>query len=291
MKSMTGYGWAEEINEKRTVSVEIKGYNNRFLDITVNAPSFLSPLEPKIRDYAAGKCRRGTVEVSLRYREYGVSVSVTANREAARAYYDAACSVASDLRLTEKPSLADILNREGVLDAEKSRADEKVWDFLRPVLEKAFAAFDAERGREGAHTREDISAHLEAMEKSLAVIESFSALLDEKLKENLKSRFAELLGDATGAMDENRILAETAALLVKYTIAEEISRLKAHLPEFRSVLESGGASGKKLDFLCQEINREVNTIGSKAVLIEVSREVVNMKDSLENIREQLRNLE
>jgi uncharacterized protein (TIGR00255 family) len=251
-------------------------------------PSFLSSLESKIREYAAGKCRRGSIEVSVRYREYGASVSVAANREAARAYYNAACGIASELGLSEKPSLADILGREGVLDMERSRDAEKAYDFLKPVLETAFSGFDAERRREGAHTGKDVCVHLEAMDKSLVVVESFSSLLDEKLKENIKSRFAELLGDA---VDENRVLAETAALLVKYTISEEISRLKAHLGEFHSVLESQEVSGKKLDFLCQEINREVNTIGSKAALLEVSREVVNMKDSLENIREQLRNVE
>ena len=288
MKSMTGYGWAEELNEERAVSVEIKGYNNRFLDITVNLPSFLSSLESKIREYAAGICRRGSIEVSLRYREYGAPVSVAVNREAARAYYNAARGIASELGLSEKPSLADILGREGVLDVERNRDAEKAYGFLKPVLETAFAAFEAERRREGAHTRQDVCIHLEAMKKSLAVIESFASLLDEKLKENIKSSFAELLGDA---VDENRVLAETAALLVKYTISEEISRLKAHLEEFYSVLGNDEVSGKKLDFLCQEINREVNTIGSKAALLEVSREVVNMKDSLENIREQLRNVE
>ena len=288
MKSMTGYGWAEELNEERAVSVEIKGYNSRFLDITVNMPSFLSSLESKVREYAAGKCRRGSIEISLRYREYGAPVSVTANKEAARAYYDAACGVASELGLSQKPSLADVLSRDGVLDVEKSRGAETAYDFLKPVLETAFAAFETERRREGAHTREDVRVHLEAMKKSLVVIESFASLLNEKLKENIKSRFAELLGDA---VDENRVLAETAALLVKYTISEEISRLDADLKEFYSVLENEEVSGKKLDFLCQEINREVNTIGSKAALLEVSREVVNMKDSLENIREQLRNVE
>ncbi|MDR2143517.1 MAG: YicC family protein [Treponema sp.] len=288
MKSMTGDGWAEELNEERAVSVEIKGYNNRFLDITVNLPSFLFSLESKIREYVAGKCRRGSIELSLRYREYGVFVSVAANREAARAYYDAACGIASYLGLPEKPSLADILDREGVLDVERNSSVDNAYDFFGPVLEKAFAAFEAERRREGAHTQKDICVHLAAMEKSLSVVESFSSLLNEKLKENIKSRFAELLGDA---VDENRVLTETAALLVKYSISEEISRLNAHLKEFRSVLEQEEVSGKKLDFLCQEINREVNTIGSKAALLEVSREVVNMKDSLENIREQLRNVE
>jgi uncharacterized protein (TIGR00255 family) len=285
---MTGYGWAEETSEERTVSVELKGYNNRFLDITVNLPSHLSSLESKIREYAAGICRRGSVEVSLRCREYGASVSVAVNMEAARAYYHAACGIASELGLSGKPALADILGREGVLDVERNRDAKKVYGFLKPALEKAFAAFDAERRREGAHTREDVSAHLADLEKSLSIVESFSAQLDEKLKENIKSRFAELLGDT---VDENRVLAETAALLVKYTISEEISRLNAHFGEFRSDLESETVSGKKLDFLCQEINREINTIGSKAALLEVSREVVNMKDSLENIREQLRNVE
>jgi uncharacterized protein (TIGR00255 family) len=126
------------------------------------------------------------------------------------------------------------------------------------------------------------------LEESAAAIGSYAPEIEASIKENLRARFAELLGDK---IDENRVLAETAVLLMKYTISEELSRLKAHLEEFRLETERNASPGKKLDFLSQEINREINTIGSKTPLLAVSRAVIEMKNSLENIREQLRNVE
>ena len=290
MNSMTGYGWAELQTEEVSLSVEIKGYNNRFLELSIHLPPFLSSLEPALREYISSRCARGSVEVSVRYREYNAPVSATVNMEAARAYYRAALRTAEELGIDEKPGLAFIMEREGVIDVERGRDPGRAWERILPVLEKAAAAFGAERKREGGHTRADIEAQLSSLEQSLGVVASLSSGLDEKLKSNVKARFQELLGDG---IDENRVLAETAALLVKYTISEEISRLGAHLAEFRAVTGrgDGGAAGKKLDFLSQEINREINTIGSKAVTLEAGREVVNMKNTLENIREQLRNVE
>jgi uncharacterized protein (TIGR00255 family) len=157
-----------------------------------------------------------------------------------------------------------------------------------PLLEKAFIQFDADRQREGDHTYKDILSHIDTLEKSWKVITSHSDEMETILKNNVKQRFEELLGNR---IDENRVLAETAVLLLKSTISEELSRLDAHLKEFRAEAERNPSPGKKLDFICQEINREINTIGSKAVVVEVSKETVNMKDALENIREQLRNVE
>ncbi|GHV86363.1 hypothetical protein AGMMS50230_19710 [Spirochaetia bacterium] len=286
MKSMTGYGWAEEQNEEASASVEIKGYNNRFLDIAINLPSFLSALEVPVRDYLAEHCRRGRLEVSLRYREYNSPLSVTLNQEAARAYWKAAEETGRLLGMAERPELGMILSMEGVLETER-RIPQKALERIKPLLEKAFAGFEADRVREGFHTHGDIMSHVTELEKSRKIIASQSGELERILKENVKARFTELLGEA---VDENRVYAETAALLVKYTIAEELSRLEAHLASFRAEA-AGDGPGKKLDFLCQEINREINTIGSKSAILEISREVVNMKDALENIREQLRNVE
>jgi uncharacterized protein (TIGR00255 family) len=290
MKSMTGYGRAELQTGELSLSVEIKGYNGRFLDIKVSLPPALSPLEPDIREYAALICGRGSVEVSVRYRELNAALKVTVNKEAAKAYYEAASALSAALGLSETLPLSGIMDREGVLDIERTSNVEWAWVRIRPELEKAAAAFNAERAREGGHTRADILSHLALLETSLAVIASLRPILDEKLKNNVTARFAELLGDG---LDENRVFAETAALLVKYTVSEEISRLAAHLAEFRALTEKDGGEplGKKLVFLSHEMHREINTIGSKAVMLEASREVMNMKNALENIREQLRNVE
>jgi uncharacterized protein (TIGR00255 family) len=288
MKSMTGFASQEIPGEDISVSIEIKGYNSRFLDIVINLPPFLSSLEKDIRDYIISRFKRGKVDVTIRVRELNSAVVVSVNHRAARAYYDSIAALARELSLEEKPGLDLILGMEGVLEIEKTRDDQKYRGILEPLLQKAADQFEAERVREGKKTRDDILSHIALLEAGLETVASWSPVMEASIQENLRSRFAELLGDR---IDENRILAETAALLMKHTISEELSRLSSHLEEFRLEADRNPSPGKKLDFLCQEINREINTIGSKTPVLEVSRAVVDMKDALENIREQLRNVE
>ncbi|MCL2601707.1 MAG: YicC family protein [Treponema sp.] len=288
MKSMTGYAYRESVSGGVTISVEIKGYNNRFLDIYVNLPSWLSVLEPWVREYMSSRFYRGKIEVGLRVREKEAPVSITVNESAAVAYEKAVRSLSQKLSLNEQPSLAMILGFEGVLETEINRDAEKYRALAEPLLAAAAEQFEAERIREGSHTQADILSHISVLEKSAEAIRAYSPQIETSIQENLRSRFEELLKDK---IDENRILAETAVLLMKYTISEELVRLSAHLAEFRLEAQRNSSPGKKLDFLCQEINREINTIGSKTPMLEVSRAVVEMKDALENIREQLRNVE
>jgi uncharacterized protein (TIGR00255 family) len=288
MKSMTGYACREAAGEGLTLSVEIRGYNSRFLELSVGLPPWLSGLEPRIRDFMGSRVSRGKIEISVRLREQNAKISVSVNTEAALAYQRAFSLLAESLHTGEKPALSLILGMEGVLEIEKSRDDERYWTQIEPVLKSAADDFEAERVREGRHTEADILSHIAAIESALQTVAARAPALEVSIRENLRSRFAELLGDQ---IDENRVLAETAVLLVKYTISEEISRLSSHLAEFRAETRRNPGPGKKLDFLCQEINREINTIGSKTTVLEVSRAVVDMKDALENVREQLRNIE
>ncbi|GHV02097.1 hypothetical protein FACS189485_01730 [Spirochaetia bacterium] len=288
MKSMTGYAYREVQENNISFSLEIRGYNSRFLEIFVNLPPALSTLEAPIREYIASRCVRGKIEAGLRLKEHNAPVKVGVNQEAARAYFDAIQKAADTLHIDEKPSLAMILGMEGVLEIEKNRDNSRYWEQIEPVLKNAVDDFDAERVREGRHTEADILSHIAVLEASLKTVASFAPQIESSIKENLKSRFTEVLGNQ---IDENRILAETAILLMKYTISEELSRLSSHLGEFRAETERNQSPGKKLDFLCQEINREINTIGSKTPILEVSCAVVDMKDALENVREQLRNIE
>jgi uncharacterized protein (TIGR00255 family) len=288
MISMTGYAYREKTGQDLSVSVEIKGCNSRFLEIYVNLPSWLSTLETKVRGQIASGFGRGKVEVFIRIREHNAPINISVNTNAARAYYDAVNVLAKELSIDEKCGLAALMEMEGVLEIEKNRDDERYWLEIEPLLLEAQRAFTAEREREGRHTQDDIMANLQKIESSVKKILSFIPVIENNIKENIKNRFAELLGNQ---IDENRILAETASVLVKCTISEEISRLNSHLGEFRAESEKNPRPGKKLDFLSQEINREINTIGSKSAIIEVSGEVVIMKEALENIREQLRNVE
>jgi uncharacterized protein (TIGR00255 family) len=288
VKSMTGYAYLENSGKDLTVSVEIKGYNSRFLDSSVFLPSWLSPLEPRIREYMASRFSRGKIDTSIRIKEHNGDISVSVNTAAARSYYKAMNDLTEVLGISEKPNLALIMGLEGVLETEKNRDNEKYWPIIERVLKSAADKFETERDREGMHTKEDILSHIRVLEDSIQIIDTKVPELELSIKTNLRARFAEVLGDS---FDENRILAETAVLLVKYSISEELSRLSSHLKEFRLETEKKPVSGKKLDFLCQEINREINTIGSKSPVLEVSRAVMNMKNALENTREQLRNVE
>ncbi|MDR0289892.1 MAG: YicC family protein [Treponema sp.] len=292
MLSMTGFAWKEWAGDDLALSVEIKGYNSRFLELHIYTPPWLSHLEPKVREAIGGVCGRGKVEVSIRVRELNAPINISVNTNAAAAYMKALTKLAADLGIDAQLSIPVLIGMEGVLDVEKTRDEERYWNLIEPVLKETAAAFQAERVREGNHTEQDVLNSISAIESALQTVTSHIPNLENSIKENIKARFKEIAGDsAIGNIDENRILAETAMLLMKYTVSEEISRLSSHLAEFRAETARNERPGKKLDFLCQEINREINTIGSKSVILEVSRAVVEMKESLENVREQLRNVE
>jgi len=288
MKSMTAYACKEFSNENINVCIEIKGYNNRYLDLSIHIPAWLSPLEPEIRKYMSSRFARGKIDVNIRFREENTQVSISVNENAVIAYKTAIEKIAGTLGISEKPSLDTILGLDGVLEIEKSRDTEKYWVFIKPVLVASADQFETERVREGKHTEADILSNIAILEETVKIVNSHAPALDATIKENLRERFTELLGEK---VDENRVFAETAVLLMKHSISEELVRFSSHLSEFRLEIERNPSPGKKLDFLSQEIIREVNTIGSKAPLLEVSRAVVEMKSALENIREQLRNVE
>jgi uncharacterized protein (TIGR00255 family) len=290
---MTGYAYREksslaESGQDLSISVEIKGCNSRFLEISVSLPPWLSTLEVKVREIIAGGIGRGKVDVFIRVREHNAPVKITVNTAAAKAYYEAISNLARELNLDTQCSINTLLNMESVFEIEKNRDDERYWNEMEPLLREAVKIFCNEREREGKSTEEDILKNLNIISASVKTVASFAPVIENNLKENIRSRFEELLGNK---VDENRILAETASLLLKYTISEELSRLSSHLDEFKAENDRNQKPGKKLDFLCQEINREINTIGSKSAIIEVSGDVVKMKEALENIREQLRNIE
>jgi uncharacterized protein (TIGR00255 family) len=285
---MTGYAYSESSKDNITIAVEIKGYNSRFLDISIHLPVWLTPLEMRVREYLASRFARGKVELSVRIREEDSPASVSVNRNIAMEYKAAIGELAKALNIKEKASLSMILHLEGVLEIETEKDAEKYWAHIAPVLAAAADRFEAERVREGEHTAQDILSYVATLENSVLTISSHVPELEASIRENLRTRFAEFLGDR---YDDNRILAETAVLLMKYSISEELARLSSHLKEFRFEVERNPGPGKKLDFLSQEINREVNTIGSKSPVLEVSRAVVEMKTALEDIREQLRNVE
>ena len=292
MKSMTGYGYAEYGCENFTLTLEMKSYNNRYLDISFNAPSALSSFETEVTDRIKEICARGHVDVSFKLRTLKQMAVVSVDEDAASSYARAASRVAQICKaegLDVSFSLSDVLNQEGVLTDIRQETADTYKEAVKSCLSTALDALDQSRRREGDATRADLEKMIDGIEKSLNSVRSHAAELENQIKCGLKKRIDEMLGDKD--YDENRVLTEVAVLLMKYTVNEEISRLGTHIKEFRRLLGLDEAVGKRADFLCQEMNREINTIGSKSQMVEVSLAVVDMKDCLENIREQVRNIE
>lgn len=289
MISMTGYGFSEQHDGDRHLSIEIKSYNSRYLDLYLNMPGFLNPLEAEIRAAVAAVVKRGKVEISVRLREFSAPVTYHVDENAARAAHEALRRIAEATGTAQEVSLRDVVAFEGVLQVDRA-VDAAVYrpavfELLTHVLEQ----YQESRRREGAALRADIMANLTRVEAASAVFMRNAARMEQIVFETVRAKFQQALGSA---VDEARVLTESAALMMRHATNEETVRLTAHVAGFRDVVATNGESvGKKLDFICQEINREVNTVGSKSTIAEVHAAVVDAKDALEMIREQLRNVE
>lgn len=288
MRSMTGFAHRDFSFDGIAGAMELKSYNNRYLDLSVALPPALSRFEPRVRALLGERMNRGKVEFSLRVRRFELPVTVHADLEAAKAVTATLREIAAACGLRAEPDLAVVAGREGVLNVEKTLDEDLLWPRIESSIHELFAEFDASRLREGAATEADLRKELLRLNEGLRRIESSIPDIERNLRAQFESRLAEFVPQMK---DENRVLAETAVLLVKFGVNEELSRLKAHIAAFDEIAQRDTAPGKKLDFLCQEMNREVNTIGSKNMLVSVAHDVVDMKDALENLREQLRNVE
>jgi len=288
MISMTGYGYKEYQDEKVRFSLEIKSYNNRYLDLILNLPNPLSPLEGQIRSLIGGTISRGRVEVYLRMKELEEDISLLVDRSAVRAYADTLREIRDLAGIGDDISLGNILSMEGVIKTDKTRDLDALYVLLEPLFRDVLTQLTESRRTEGAETEKDIMGQIGFLGECLEQIKDYAPRMQEQITTNLKEKFEEVV---QGKADESRILAEIAVQIVRFDINEEIQRLTTHLEGFRAIAAASEPVGKKLDFLCQEIGREVNTIGSKNTLVEIGRIVVEMKDSLEKVREQLRNVE
>ncbi len=288
MKSMTGFAYREHRDKKHKITITMKSYNNRFLDILIYLPSFLNPLEQKIRAFLSKRILRGRVELYVKAVELGQAAQIAVDPYYVESYVQALRKLAEAAGIREKIRLSHLLCIEGMLQSEQSLDLDGYWLDFEPVLDSVFKEFDELRKREGRATEKDIVGLLGRIETEISGLEVVAPQLEEKIKNDLRNRFEDLLANR---IDENRILTETAVLLMKSDIHEELVRTRSHLASFKKILQERGPLGKKLDFICQELNREFNTIGAKNLLSEVDSSIVVLKDALEKIREQLRNVE
>lgn len=290
---MTGYGFKETVMDSTQVSVEIKSVNNRFLDLNINLPSFLNPLESKLRKLLSEKVIRGKIDLTIRVKDLNSTATVNPDPQAALMYREAIAKVAQTLGYTSGTNSQDIplsliISQDGVLNITHQYDVENYWTKIQPVFNEVFDQFIKDRSREGENLKQDLLKKLDVLDNCAAFFREWQPKMEEKFKEQLQTRFNELLGDAA---DQNRIMTEVAAMMVKYTINEEIIRLQSHLSAMRREFTHNPTPGKRIDFICQEANREINTIGSKNQFTEVGEMVINAKDALENIREQSKNVE
>lgn len=291
MISMTGYAYEEVSTEKNVVSVEIKSVNSRFLDLSINMPPYMNPVESYFRAKISEKVSRGKVDVYIRVKELYSDAAVTVDTELARTYMNAYKQIASAVGLAAvnpAATLYALVNQEGVLNSNRTYDAEKYKLLIEPVFDKAFERFLNDKAREGENMRADLLEKLSKLEECADFFKEWQPKMEACFKEQITARFNELLGENA---DQNRIMSETAAMLVKYTINEEIVRLHSHISAMKDEILNNPIPGKRLDFICQEMNREINTIGSKNQFAEVSAVVINAKDALENIREQSKNVE
>jgi len=290
MLSMTGYGRGEATNGDVSLVIEIKSVNNRFRDVNVRLPREYMVLEQRIIGAVKSTVRRGRIDVFVRRSATESNQLVHADPVLAERYLRAIRSVAQRLQLSaEQIDLQAVLGQPGVLSLREAEADAlSEWEVVETALQAALDELVGMRGTEGAALRTDLLKHLSAMEahhiRVSAQIEGLAARIHRKLEE----RFVRLLGDR---LDPARLVQEAAILADKADVSEELARLVSHFSQFRSAVDSDEPVGRRLEFLVQEMNREVNTLGSKAAEHPVSAAVVDMKSVLERVREQAANVE
>ena len=288
MKSMTSYAYLDGIVNGADISCELKSYNSRFLDLNINIPSTMAQLEPFLRKYFSKRIIRGKVDFYLRLKKLHNEQPILPNIPLAQSYYKSIADIAHALGMENQITLDLILRQEGVLQIDKD-FDEELWQkALVPLLNELTEKFNMCRIEEGKALSADIRKMLAVLSNSVAEIEQNAARMEELFSAMLKKKFSDLMEREP---DPQRVMQETAVLLVKYTINEEIIRTKAHITALKKEITENETPGRRIDFLCQEINREINTIGSKNQLTEIGQAVISAKDALENIREQAHNIE
>ncbi len=291
LKSMTGFGRSEIANERQKITVEMKAVNHRYCDINVKMPKKLSIFEAAIRNLLKKYIQRGKVDVFITYEDYTENNMVLKYNEELAAEYVRVLQQMSDQFGIENDVRVSALSRyPDVLTLEEQSIDaDELWSVLEESLHKASEQFVETRLAEGENLKNDLIGKLDGMLEDVDFIETRSPEILAEHRQRLEAKVKELLGDST--IDESRIVTETTIFADKICVDEEIVRLRSHITSTRNALLEGGSIGRKLDFIAQEMNREANTILSKANDLEVANRAINLKTEIEKVREQIQNIE
>lgn len=291
IKSMTGFGRAEIAEENRKFTVEIKSVNHRYLDANIKMPKKLSFFEASIRNLLKEYIQRGKVDVFITYEDYSEeNVCVKYNKEIAAEYYNYLKQMADEFGLDNDIRVSALSRYPEVFTMEEQSIDEKeLWKLLEKALRQALEGFVDTRIKEGENLRSDLIEKLNGMLSHVDYIEERSPQIITDYKTKLEDKVKELLD--TTQIDENRILTEVTIFADKICVDEETVRLRSHIETTKHTLEEGDGIGRKLDFIAQEMNREANTILSKANCLDISNRAIELKTEIEKVREQIQNIE
>lgn len=290
IKSMTGYGKANISKNSREYQVEIKSVNHRYLDISVKMPRQISYLEEIIKKEIASKVKRGKIDVFITFENNSIEgKEIKINIDLAKAYIDELKKLAEKEKLLADIQVTEISKYPDVLNIQNSQDDETIKEELLEVVNLSTEALVQMRQVEGRKMSEDLSVRLDKIQLKVNEISKLSTGLIEEYVVKLEERIKQILKDQE--IDKSRLAQEVVIYADKCSIEEEVTRLNSHISQFKTLLNSNEAIGKKLDFIIQEMNRETNTIGSKANNLEITNDVIDLKTEIENIREQVQNIE
>ena len=291
VSSMTGYGRGETVKENISVVVELRSVNHRYFEFSCRVPRGYVFLEDKLKTFCQQRITRGKVDLFLTLDVTASdNVVVEINHSLASGYVNAIKELSETYEINDGLSAIN-LSRFPDLFTVKSQAidEDTVWSVVEEATSVALDGFAAMRAKEGKKLYDDVKSRVETILEKVAFVEERSPETVKAYREKLETRIREMLADAT--VDEGRLLTETAIFADKVAVAEETVRLRSHIKQLMELLESDIAVGRKLDFIVQEMNREANTIGSKAQDIEIAHTVVDIKAEIEKIREQIQNIE
>lgn len=291
VRSMTGYGRYQQIVGNRDILVEIRSVNYRYFEFSCRIPRNMGYLEEKLKRLIKENVSRGKIEVLVTINNVdGKDETISVNMGVAQGYIDALRSANDTFKLPDDLTLSQLSRFPDVFTVIKTIDDEnEIWDAVKLVAEKSLEKFVAMKSIEGEKMFKDVLSKLDTIESMVSVVEVASPQTIENYRKRLYDKLSEVLESKD--IDESRIVTECALLSEKLAVDEETVRLRSHISQFRELLNSNEPVGRKLDFLIQEMNREVNTTGSKAQDITITKTVVDMKSELEKIREQIQNIE
>ncbi|MBE6015924.1 MAG: YicC family protein [Lachnospiraceae bacterium] len=291
IKSMTGFGRCEVADEQRKITVEMKSVNHRYLDVGVKLPRKLNFFETSIRTLLKDYVQRGKVDVFITYEDFSEgTVSVKYNEELAKEYLTYLNKIETNLEVRNDISVMSLSRLPEVFTLEEQSVDEEeLWSIIEKVIKGAAEKLVETRISEGEKLCKDIIDKLDYMLTNVEFIEKRSPETVEEYRNKLKDKLNEVLGDVS--IDENRLATEVVIYADKICVDEETVRLKSHISHMKDTLLAGGAIGRKLDFIAQEMNREANTILSKAGDLDISGKAIELKTDIEKVREQIQNIE